>query len=222
MRGKYSIGAYFLYRGDSIMCREKTDWEKSLEFHGHICIGLALGYRAAKAGLESLEARRSPDEEIIVIAETDNCGLDAVQVVTGCTMGKGNLIFRDYGKNAYTFGCRDTGKAVRIIVKPRDTNFPEEFTALRERIRGGKATPEEKEQLRKMQLEVISGILQAPQEELIQVQDVQLDLPEKARIFSSVTCARCGELVMEPRARVRDGQFVCIPCSDYYPSRVAG
>lgn len=73
-----------------------------------------------------------------------------------------------------------------------------------------------------MQLEVISGILQAPQEELIQVQDVQLDLPEKARIFSSVTCARCGELVMEPRARVRDGQFVCIPCSDYYPSRVAG
>ena len=106
------------------MCREKTDWEKAMEFHGHICIGLALGYRAAKAGLEGLEARRSPDEEIVVIAETDNCGLDAVQVVTGCTMGKGNLIYRDYGKNAYTFGCRNSGKAVRILVKPCDANYP--------------------------------------------------------------------------------------------------
>lgn len=204
------------------MCREKTDWEKAMEFHGHICIGLALGYRAAKAGMESLEAGRSPDEEIVVIAEADNCSLDAVQVVTGCTMGKGNLVFRDYGKNAYTFGCRNTGKAVRIIVKPRDAHFPKEFKSLRERIRKGESTPEEKEQLRKMQLEVIAGILQAPQEELLQVQDVPFDLPEKARIFSSVTCARCGELVMEPRARVRDGEFVCIPCSEYYPSRVAG
>lgn len=204
------------------MCREKTDWEKAMEFHGHVCVGLALGYRAAKAGIEYLETRRSPDEEIVVIAETDNCGVDAVQVVTGCTVGKGNLIFRDYGKNAYTFGCRDTGKAVRIIVKPRDANFPEDFVALRDRVRSGEGTPEEKEQLHKMQLKVISEILQAPQEELLQMQDVQLDLPEKARIFRSVTCARCGELVMEPRARVRDGQIVCIPCSDYYPSRVIG
>ncbi len=204
------------------MCREKTDWEKAMEFHGHICIGLALGYRAAKAGVDALESKRSPDEELVVIAETDNCGVDAVQVVTGCTMGKGNLIFRDYGKNAYTFGRRDTGKAVRIVVQPRDNVFPEELGVLRGKVSSGNASSDEKEQLRKKQLEVIAGILQAPQDELLQVQDVELDLPEHARIFKSVACARCGEMVMEPRARVQNGQFICIPCSEHYPSRISG
>ncbi|MDD2555262.1 MAG: FmdE family protein [Syntrophaceticus sp.] len=203
------------------MCREKTDWEKAMEFHGHICVGLARGYRAAKVGMEILDAHRSPDEELVVIAETDNCGLDAVQVVTGCTMGKGNLIFQDYGKNAYTFGRRDTGKAVRITVKSLGESFPE-FAAIRDRVHGGKGTPEDKEKIKKMQMGVITELLQGSHDDLLQVQDVQLDLPEKARIFQSVTCARCGESVMEPRARVRGGEYVCIPCSDYYPSRIAG
>ena len=56
------------------MCREKTDWEKAMEFHGHVCLGLAFGYRAAKAGMDLIEAKRAPDEEVVVIAETDNCG----------------------------------------------------------------------------------------------------------------------------------------------------
>lgn len=207
------------------MCREKTDWEKAMEFHGHICVGLALGYRAAKAGMELLGARRSPDEELVVIAETetDNCGVDAVQVVTGCTMGKGNLFFRDYGKNVYTFGSRGNGKAFRIVLNPvADEVFSEEIRAIRDRARQGRATEEEKERLKRAQLEAVAKILQAPAEELFRVQEVQLDLPEKARIFRSVTCTACGEQVMEPRARVRDGKIVCIPCSEEYRSRVAG
>jgi hypothetical protein len=44
--------------------------------------------------------------------ENDSCAVDAVQVMTGCTFGKGNLIFRDYGKQAYTFMSRATGKAL--------------------------------------------------------------------------------------------------------------
>jgi formylmethanofuran dehydrogenase subunit E len=71
-------------------------------------------------------------------------------------------------------------------------------------------------------MEVISELVQGSLDDLLQVEEVQLDLPEKARIFQSVTCVRCGESVMEPRARVRDGEYVCIPCSDYYPSRIAG
>lgn len=204
------------------MCREKTDWEKAMEFHGHVCLGLAFGYRAAKAGMDLIEAKRAPDEEVVVIAETDNCGVDAVQVVTGCTMGKGNLIFKDYGKNAYTFVCRDTGKAVRIVVTPNEQSFPEEFVTLRDRWRRGELTPEDQEKMKKMQLKVVSDILQAPQDELLQVQESKVDLPDKARIFNSVPCARCGEMVMEPRARVRDGKFVCIPCSESYSSRISG
>jgi formylmethanofuran dehydrogenase subunit E len=38
----------------------------------------------------------------------------------------------------------------------------------------------------------------------------------RAKIFASVQCAICGEMVAEHRARVRDGKFVCMPCSGEY------
>ncbi|HHW29714.1 MAG TPA: formylmethanofuran dehydrogenase, partial [Syntrophomonadaceae bacterium] len=107
-------------------------------------------------------------------------------------------------------------------VTPNEQSFPEEFVTLRDRWRRGELTPEDQEKMKKLQLKVVSDILQAPQDELLQVQEIQVDLPEKARIFKSVPCAVCGEMVMEPRARVRDGKFVCIPCSENYSSRVAG
>jgi formylmethanofuran dehydrogenase subunit E len=39
-----------------------------------------------------------------------------------------------------------------------------------------------------------------------------MDLPREAEIYPSIRCALCGEKVMEPRARVKDGKIVCIPC----------
>jgi len=85
-------------------------------FHGHSCPGLALGYRAAMAALEELSLKHSEDEEIVCIVENDSCAVDAVQVITGCTFGKGNLIFKDYGKQVYTFIDRKAGRAIRISV----------------------------------------------------------------------------------------------------------
>lgn len=70
-------------------------FEKAVEFHGHVCPGLAIGYRAAELGIEALACGRDTDEELVAIVENDACGVDAVQVVTGCTLGKGNLILKD-------------------------------------------------------------------------------------------------------------------------------
>lgn len=47
------------------MCRQPTPWERAVEFHGHECPGLALGFRAAQAGLRVLGAERVGDEEIV-------------------------------------------------------------------------------------------------------------------------------------------------------------
>ena len=44
------------------------------------------------------EMGRAADEEIVAVVETDMCGVDAIQFLTGCTFGKGNLIHRDWGK----------------------------------------------------------------------------------------------------------------------------
>ncbi len=102
-------------------------WEKAVAFHGHECIGLAWGgFRVAEAALEYLEAERDIDEQILGVVENDSCAVDAIQLMTGCTLGKGNLIFHDYGKQVYTFVLRKSGKAIRITI-----NDPEEKKMVR-------------------------------------------------------------------------------------------
>ena len=97
-------------------------WNKCAEFHGHKCPGLATGFRVAteamaKLGLDGPEA----DEELVCVTENDSCAVDAVQVITGCTMGKGNLIYRGTGKMVFTFYCRKSGRGLRVAVKPGST-----------------------------------------------------------------------------------------------------
>lgn len=164
-------------------------WEKCVAFHGHSCPGLAIGARAAEIALELLGVQAAGDEELVCITENDACGVDGVQVVTGCTVGKGNLLFRNTGKMAFSFYVRDTGKSVRLV--PRD--LPRLDREARRRF-----------------------ILEAPAEQVYQVKQTARPLPEKARLFRSVTCASCGESVAEDRARLRDGETLCLDCFDGY------
>ena len=92
-------------------------WQSAVKFHGHECKGLAWGYKVATFAMEKLGIDRSSDEELVAIVENDTCAVDGIQVVTGCTFGKGNLIFKDYGKHVYTFFNRNTGKGIRISRK---------------------------------------------------------------------------------------------------------
>lgn len=99
-------------------------WQECVTFHGHSCGGLAIGFKAALYALELLKMERSDDEEIVCIAENDSCGIDAIQYITGCTVGKSNLLFYLRGKQAWNFYRRETGQSVRLLLKekkiPRD------------------------------------------------------------------------------------------------------
>ena len=90
-------------------------YEEIIRFHGHECPGLAMGYRMATAAMEKLDSIRSEDEELVAIVENDACGVDALQCLTGCTFGKGNLLFRNYGKQVYTLYSRSTREGVRVV-----------------------------------------------------------------------------------------------------------
>jgi len=198
------------------MNTEHTIWKDVVKFHGHICMGLAMGYRVAEAALEYLGSDRDIDEELVALVENDTCAVDAVQYVTGCTLGKGNLIFRDYGKPVYTFALRPGGKAVRIVPGGVDeARFPD-LGELHRKVLSGETSEGEKERFHKLMTEAIEEFINLPLEEAVTVEKTTILLPEKARIFNSLTCSSCGEQVMEPRARVKDGQPVCIPCADHY------
>lgn len=68
--------------------------------------------------------------------------------------------------------------------------------------------------------ETLQILLNTPAEETVDIQWVEQDIPEKARIFNSIICESCGEKVMEPRARVKEGKMVCLPCAEHYESRI--
>lgn len=189
-------------------------WEKAVKFHGHACPGLAIGVRASKTALEKLGVERAKDEELVAIVETDACGVDGVQVITGCTIGKGNLFFKDYGKQVYIIAKRNDGQAVRMAFK--HVNLNDEQKRIREKIFKGTASEGEKELFKEMQEKRIDHILNGPAEELFNIRHVKIDLPEKARIFNSVRCGECGEYCMEPRARMQEGKIVCLECFEEY------
>ena len=199
---------------------EKYDWDQVVEFHGHVCPGLAFGFRAAREALRALGIGPAQDEELVGMVEHDACGVDAFQMLTGCTLGNGSLMYHDLGKPAYSLAQRGTGgQSVRVVVRSPDWEDGERLRCLGQLIRSGEAGERERREYDRLRDDYIRHILSAPASEFISVSEKKLDLPERAQIFPSVICHRCGEEVMEPRARVRDGQAVCLPCATEYACR---
>lgn len=169
---------------------KKEIWEKAVDFHGHTCGGLALGVRAAVEAQKRLGIERAKDEEIVCVTENDACGVDGIQSVLGCTLGKGNLIYRGTGKFAFSFFKRSTGESFRLMAKDKKPG-----------LSGN---------------EFIEYVLSAPIEEIFEVGKPRIDLPEPAKSLNSVKCTICGEAAAETRMRVMNGQPVCIDCYEGY------
>jgi formylmethanofuran dehydrogenase subunit E len=187
------------------------DLREAIQFHGHLCPGLSLGYRVAKAALRELDAERPQDEELVAVVENDSCAVDAIQFVTGCTFGKGNLVFRDYGKHVYTFFNRRTGKGIRISEDYRGFENDPRYGDLKKRQEAGEDVGQERKSLL---MEKASAILAAEEKELLKIDQEPSLPPAEARIRSSLRCSVCGERFMESRGRLKDGKPVCIPCSE--------
>lgn len=165
-------------------------FEKSVQFHGHQCPGLAIGVRAAVEAQKLLGITHSADEEVVCVTENDACGVDGIQVLLGCSAGKGNLVFRIRGKQAYSFFNRNSGEAVRLVLK----ELP---------------NMESREAKQKY-------ILEAPLGEVFEIKKPGYPLPEEARLFPSVVCEVCGESTAEPYIRLENGKKVCLDCFNEY------
>jgi len=177
----------------------KATYHAIVSFHGHTCPGLAIGYRMARAALGALEVRKAMDEELVAIVENDACGVDALQCLTGCTFGKGNLIFKNYGKQAYTLFSRSSKRAVRVVFSP----------------------PRLPASIRRDRSKYTAWLLAADQRRIITVQRVVLAEPSPARAMASVVCDLCQEAVMKTRTRAVQNRTLCIPCARQQRKRPA-
>jgi len=193
--------------------------KKAGELHGHFCPFVALGVKAAVIALDQLDVdTEGIDEEIIAIVEVNNCFVDGVQMISGCTLGNNSLVYKDYGKNAVTLAKR-SGQAIRIAVLPE---YPQKMSqgvpgaaGLFERFiqRRETGTPEEMENFKEVWETLSFNQLDVPAEEQFNIEQLSLSLPDPAPILPSARCSTCGEAVMESRARLLDGKLVCLPCS---------
>jgi formylmethanofuran dehydrogenase subunit E len=187
-------------------------FKKCVDFHGHICHGIAIGFRAAQVLMDRLGVLRSPDEELVAVVETDACGSDAIQVMTGCTFGKGNFIFKNYGKHAFSLSDRKQERTVRVCLQPDAIKTAPDHLPLIEKVRNEKATPEEMERFRQLQQERVRRIIEADPSSLFKVEEAAPLIPPLAKIVKSETCDICGESTKADLLRVVNGRKVCIPC----------
>ena len=165
-------------------------WEDCAAFHGHVCPGLAGGYQAARLATKLLELSFSEDEQVVCIAENDACGVDAVQVMTGCSVGKGNLLFHMTGKQAFSFYNRTNGKSVRLVMKAKPKEMSKE--------------------------ESLCYILEQEPEVLFDSMEPRMEAPSRARFFASFVCEDCGETAGEYWLRVQEGKKLCVDCAKRY------
>ncbi len=189
-----------------------ADFSKCVEFHGHVCPGLAIGFRAAKSALEWIRENRAKDEELVAVVENNACGADAVQVLTGCTFGKGNFFFLDHGKHVFILADRKSGNAVRVALKAGAMELDARHRALTAKIRQGEATEEEKKEFQERHLRKTREILEMPVDRLLKIEALRYPLPPKAQIEPSQVCDRCGEPTMESRLRNVHDAKVCPDC----------
>lgn len=168
----------------------KALWERCAAWHGHECGGLAVGFQASLYAMELLGVReRAEDEELVCIAENDACGVDAVQALLGCTVGKGNLLFRMRGKQAFSFYHRKNGKSVRLVLQE---------------------TPDKTKDERR------NWLMEGDYHDMFEVKAVPAPMPEMARIFKTHTCAKCGERMAESHTRIQNDETVCEDCWSEY------
>lgn len=198
---------------------ETVDVDSVIEFHGHMCGGLALGIRAAQVALRELDP--GAPGGLMAEVETSTCSVDAIQFLTGCTLGKGNLVQKDHGKNAYTFWRLADGKGVRVAAVPGfGADLPDRWE-LMAKIQSGRASEEERARFAEIQQRWSSEILSAPDDQLFRVRPVSEPPPARSPLLPPVTCAACGEAVMESRAQRRGGKILCLGCADTAADEVA-
>jgi len=185
------------------------------QLHGHKCPAMPLGLRAGAAAMNALAVARAKDKDLFAVVELGDdhcahCFADGVQMITGCTFGKGNIRKAGYGKFGVTLTDRATGRSVRVVplakaqMGMKQTKFFQEY-----RMKGVPASRVPAEVVEPL----IQQVMNAPQEQLLSVgREFRIELEKKIESFATEACAACGELVVEEYLRSVGGRKVCIPC----------
>lgn len=187
------------------------------QIHGHYCPGLAMGVMMATKAMQLIRGNSDGLEDLIAIAETNNCISDGIQFVTGCTFGNNALIFKDYGKVAFTLTKRD-GKGIRISSLPNARTYMREahplFSDSYNKVVGQQRRDDEAvSEFIKQGIEKAFATLSLDFDKLFKIENVAVELPEYAPTHDSINCDLCNEPIMPTRIIEKGNKSFCIPCA---------
>jgi len=197
------------------MVSPKDFYEAGLVLHGHKCPAMPMGLRVGAAAMNALGVERAKDGQLLALLDLgeDHCATcfaDGVQMITGCTFGKGNIKKQHFGKWGLTLVEVATGRAVRATPKAEAMLANKQSTFFKDyREKGVPAS--------KVPAEVVEPLVErvmgAPDEKLLSVGEVfQHALAPHPHSFASLVCDGCGEMVVEGYARIVGDKKVCQPC----------
>lgn len=196
------------------------DRKKLVEFHGDACSLALLGARMGMTAIKYFDSKEHR-RELIIIPENYACIVDGISFATGCTVGTGSIIPKDYGKHGVVFYHRKTDRAIRIRLSPV---IGEEFVVggreiIKDILDGGKfgKPSAHKSKFTKMFMEL-------PDDKLFDIQPVEMVqsirdptpeqfLLQRGFIVDMVRCSSCNEYVEHTRAVVKGKKLLCIPCT---------
>lgn len=177
--------------------------EVSTRIHGHICAGQVIGLRMSMAGLEYIgidDPKGADRKKLYVFVEIDRCATDAIQSVTGCSLGKRSMRWLDFGIMAATFVNLESGKAVRVVAREESRELSKKYCP-------------EIENKYARQLEAYKTM---PLDELFTFDEVSVEIDEcdmPGRPIRRVQCGQCGDWVQDCREVASNGATLCKACA---------
>jgi formylmethanofuran dehydrogenase subunit E len=172
---------------------------EAVSFHGHLCPGQVLGVRMTIAGCREtgFAQPRVAGKRLVVFVEIDRCATDAVQALTGVSLGKRTLKHLDWGKTAATFVDARSGRGVRVAAR-------DDARELARLLVPGEPDP------RRAQTAAYRVM---PERSLLLVESVVVAPGWLDRPRVRVRCAECREDVNYGREVVAGGRVLCGGCA---------
>jgi formylmethanofuran dehydrogenase subunit E len=180
--------------------------EKVYAYHTKRAPGIPIGCAMVLLAQEKL----GECKKIGAISETQVCLSDAIQYLTGCTIGNKYLKLKDQiGRYAMTLYSRKDGHGVRVFVDQKKINketMPEIWKFF-QRKRGPEVR--DNQELRQASAKKIVEEFYAGNMDIFGYEQVQVADFEKDPVAPAICCKECGETFLSKS----DGETVCLVCS---------
>jgi formylmethanofuran dehydrogenase subunit E len=166
-------------------------------YHGHVCPELAVGYRASVLARHEMAFDRKYASRQFAFAENMGSGIEAVQLITGCTIGNQNFFAYDLGKQVYYFGLAEKDNLPVNVLRLSlisEALIIEKAGDIEHNIATGKASQAEIEDYREAISTAVHDIIGLDEGELFKKSIVSVHPPRFQGQSHYSKCSICSEI----------------------------